>query len=65
MLGEKLPSTKQEVLNMLETACANDLKAKELYPAISDNDLILRRRLHFARACGYYLAGQGHGGIRP
>ncbi|WP_226409654.1 rhamnan synthesis F family protein [Synechococcus sp. MU1625] len=65
MLGERLPSTKQEVLNMVETACANDRKAKDLYPNISDNDLSRRRRLHFARACGYYLASKGHGDIRP
>ena len=65
MLGERLPSTKQEVLNMVETACANDLKAKDLYPNISDNDLSRRRRIHFARACGYYLASKGRGDIRP
>ena len=50
---------------MVETSCTNDLKAKELYPSISTNDLIRRRRLHFARACGYYLAGKGRGDIRP
>ena len=50
---------------MMETSCANDRKAKELYPSISEEDLIQRRRLHFARACGYYLAGKGRGGIRP
>ena len=65
MLDERLPSTKQEVLNMVETACANDRKAKDLYPNISDNDLSRRRRLHFARACGYYLASKGRGDIRP
>ena len=65
MLGERLPSSKQEVLHMVETSCTNDLKAKELYPSISTNDLIRRRRLHFARACGYYLAGKGRGDIRP
>ena len=65
LLGEKLPSTKQEVLQMVETSCANDRKAKELYPSISEDDLIRRRRLHFARACGYYLGGKGHGSIRP
>ena len=65
MLGERLPSSKKDVLQMVETSCANDRKAKELYPNISDSDLIRRRRLHFARACGYYLAGQGRGEIRP
>ena len=65
MLGERLPSSKQQVRSMVETSCANDRKAKELYPNISDDDLIWRRRIHFARACGYYLAGKGHGGIRP
>ena len=65
MLGERLPCSKQEVLQMVEISCANDRKAKELYPNISDHDLIQRRRLHFARACGYYLAGQGRGEIRP
>ena len=59
------PSSKKDVLQMVETSCANDRKAKELYPNISDGDLIRRRRLHFARACGYYLAGQGRGEIRP
>ena len=65
MLGEKLPTTKQEVLQMVEISCTNDRKATELYPEISENDLKRRRRLHFARACGYYLGGQGHGCIRP
>ncbi len=65
MLGERLPSTKAQVLQMVERSCANDLQARKLYPNISDNDLMLRRRLHFARACGYYLAGKGRGGIRP
>lgn len=65
MLGEKLPTTKQEVLQMVETSCANDRKATALYPEISEKDLKQRRRLHFARACGYYLGGKGHGCIRP
>ena len=65
MLGERLPSTKEQVLQMVERSCASDLQAKKLYPDITDNDLMLRRRLHFARACGYYLAGKGRGGIRP
>ena len=65
MLGEKLPSTKGQVLQMVERSCANDREAKKLYPNITESDLILRRRLHFARACGYYLAGKGFGGIRP
>ena len=65
MLGEELPSSKKDVLQMVETSCSNDLKTKELYPNINDSDLIQRRRLHFARACGYYLAGKGHGHLRP
>ncbi|WP_038553577.1 rhamnan synthesis F family protein [Synechococcus sp. KORDI-52] len=65
LLGEKLPSTKQEVLQMIERSCANDKKAQELYPDITNDDLISRRRLHFARACGYYLAAKGHGSLRP
>ena len=65
MLNERLPSSKQEVLQMMETSCANDRKAKDLYPSISDSDLMRRRRLHFARACGYYLAAKGRGDIRP
>ena len=65
MLSERLPSTKQEVRQMIETSCANDRKAQELYPNITTNDLSRRRHLHFARACGYYLAGKGLGGIRP
>jgi hypothetical protein len=65
MLGEDLPSSKKDVLQMVETSCSNDLKIKELYPNINDSDLIQRRRLHFARACGYYLAGKGHGHLRP
>ena len=65
MLGERLPSTKQQVLQMVERSCSNDLQAQKLYPEISDEDLIRRRKLHFARACGYYLAGKGRGEIRP
>ena len=65
LLGERLPSSKKEVLQMMETSCANDRKAKELYPSVSERELIQRRRLHFARACGYYLAGKGQGDIRP
>ncbi|MDO6352487.1 rhamnan synthesis F family protein [Synechococcus sp. YX-04-1] len=65
MLGERLPSSKQQVLQMVERSCNNDVQAQKLYPDISDQDLIRRRKLHFARACGYYLAGKGHGGIRP
>ena len=65
MLGEELPSSKKDVLQMIETSCSNDRKAKDLYPNISDGNLTQRRRIHFARACGYYLAGKGYGGIRP
>ena len=65
LIGERLPSTKQEVLQMVEASCINDRKAQELYPNISNGDLTKRRRLHFARACGYYLAGKGRGDIRP
>ena len=65
MLGEELPSSKKDVLQIIETSCSNDRKAKDLYPNISDGNLIQRRRIHFARACGYYLAGKGYGGIRP
>ena len=66
MLGEKLPHTKQDVLKMIETSYANDLKTMELYPnKIDKNDVVRRRKLHFARACGYYLAGKGNGSIRP
>jgi len=65
MLGEKLPSSKQQVLQMVQRSCASDLQAQKLYPDISDDDLMMRRRLHFARACGYYLAGKGRGEIQP
>ena len=65
MPSAKLPSTKGQVLQMVERSCANDREAKKLYPNITESDLILRQRLHFARACGYYLAGKGFGGIRP
>ena len=65
MLGEKLPTTKQQVLQMVERSCASDLQAQKSYPDISNDDLMERRRLHFARACGYYLAGRGRGEIRP
>ena len=65
MLGEKLPTTKQQVLQMVERSCASDLQAQKSYPDISNDDLMKRRRLHFARACGYYLAGRGRGEIRP
>ena len=64
-LGEHLPSTKKEVKLMIENACANDKKAQELYPEITEDLLIARRKLHFARACGYYFAGKGIGCIRP
>ena len=65
MLGERLPATKEQVLQMVERSCANDRAAQKLYPNISDNELVIRRSLHFARACGYYLAGKGRGAIRP
>ena len=64
-LGEHLPSTKEEVRSMIETSCINDKKAQELYPEITENQLIARRKLHFARACGYFFAGKGIGYIRP
>ena len=64
-LKEKLPFSKKEVLAMVEQSCLNDKKAVGLYPDISDDQLKQRRRLHFARACGYYLAGKGKGSIRP
>ncbi|WP_392349357.1 rhamnan synthesis F family protein [Parasynechococcus sp.] len=64
-LNEKLPSSKKEVLAMVEESCKNDKKAVDLYPEISKEQLKQRRKLHFARACGYYLAGQGRGTIRP
>ena len=65
LLGERLPSSKQEVLEMVERSCSKDLQAQKLYPNITKNDLTLRRKLHFARACGYYLAGKGIGEVRP
>ena len=64
-LKEKLPCSKKEVLAMVEQSFLNDKKAVGLYPDISDDQLKQRRRLHFARACGYYLAGKGKGSIRP
>jgi glycosyltransferase involved in cell wall biosynthesis len=64
-LSEKLPSSKREVLQMVERSCAADRKAKKLYSSITENDLRQRRKLHFARACGYYLASKGRGGLRP
>ena len=65
MLGEKLPSTKQEVLGMVEAACSRDRRAQKQDPSISNVELQRRRRIHFARGCGYYLAGKGHGRMRP
>ena len=65
LLGERLPSTKQQVLHMVEQSCANDREAQKLYPDVSTEDLLHRRKIHFARACGYYLAGKGYGSIRP
>ena len=65
LLGEKLPSTKQEVLQMVERSCIADQQAQKLYPNISEDDLKKRRKLHFARACGYYLASKGYGEISP
>ena len=65
LLGEKLPATKQEVLQMVERSCIADHQAKKLYPSITEEDLKTRRKLHFARACGYYFAHKGRGGLRP
>ena len=65
MLGERLPCSKKQVLEMYEKACADDRFTQKKYPNISENDLSMRQKHHFARACGYYLAGKGHGGIRP
>ena len=65
LLEESLPSTKEQVLQMVEQACTNDREAQKLYPDVSDDDLLQRRRIHFARACGYYLAAKGYGDIRP
>ena len=64
-LKEKLPSSKKEVVAMVEESCKTDMKAVNLYPDITPEQLKQRRRLHFARACGYYLAGKGKGSIRP
>jgi glycosyltransferase involved in cell wall biosynthesis len=64
-LKERLPSTKKEVRAMIETSCVNDEKAQKLFPDITVDQLSARRKLHFARACGYYLAGKGIGCIRP
>ena len=64
-LKERLPSTKKEVRAMIETSCENDEKAQKLFPEITLDQLSARRKLHFARACGYYLAGKGVGCIRP
>ena len=65
MLGEKLPYTKRQVLEMFKQACADDRFVQRMYPNITENDLSLRQKHHFARACGYYLAGKGRGEIRP
>ena len=65
LLGESLPSTKEQVLQMVEQACTNDREAQKMYPDVSDDYLNQRRRIHFARACGYYLAAKGHGELRP
>jgi glycosyltransferase involved in cell wall biosynthesis len=64
-LRENLPSSKKQVRAMFETSCSNDKKIRELYPDITEVQLQERRKLHFARACGYYLAGRGKGGIKP
>ena len=50
---------------MLERCCNNDREAQKQYTNISNEQLRLRRRLHFARACGYYLASRGYGSMRP
>ena len=65
LLHEKLPSTKKQVLQMVERCCNNDQEAQKQYSNISNEQLRLRRRLHFARACGYYLASKGYGSMRP
>ena len=63
--NEKLPGTKKQVRAMLDVSCKNDRAAMELYPGITKKLLQQRRRLHFARACGYYLAAKGKGKISP
>ena len=63
--NEKLPGSKKQVRTMLDVSCKNDRKAMELYPSITEQLLQQRRRLHFARACGYYLAAKGKGKISP
>ena len=65
LLHEKLPSSKKQVLQMVERSCDNDRNAQKQNQNISNEDLFLRRRIHFARACGYYLASKGYGKMRP
>ena len=63
--NEKLPGSKKQVRAMFENSCNNDREVTKLYPEITDQLLQQRRRLHFARACGYYLAAKGKGKISP
>ena len=64
-LKEKLPGSKKEVTEMFNVACSNDRKAMKLYLDITEELIEQRKRVHFARACGYYLAAKGKGGIKP
>ena len=63
--NEKLPGSKKQVRTMLDVSCKNDREAMKLYPSITEKLLQQRRLLHFARACGYYLAAKGKGKISP
>jgi glycosyltransferase involved in cell wall biosynthesis len=59
-LGKKLPHSKSELLAMIDQCVASDNHMSQSLGLTID-----RRRFHFARAAGYYLAGRGHGCLRP
>ena len=59
-LGKDLPSTKQEVIAMMNSSVEADKIACQDFGLVED-----RRKTHFARAAGYYLAAKGFGQIRP
>lgn len=62
----KLPHLKKEVLQMAAESVREDLSYMQTHAITpSEKDVALLRKMHFARACGFYLAGRGKGSIVP
>lgn len=59
-LGKKLPHEKQDVYAMVEHSIQSDMAMSQSLGLSVD-----RKVHHFARAAGYYLAGKGHGCLKP